>query len=84
MQVSQIGAKTKMDQIIVSNHGCNYSITSCFKGIKIEKINLFNVDKAVDHILIKSPLKDQEEVEEVEEVEEIRVLPRSVNSIIVC
>ena len=46
MKVSQIGEKTKTKELLVSCHGCDYSITSDFRGIRIDKIDLVDRDLA--------------------------------------
>ena len=54
MKVSQIGEKTKTKELLVSCHGCNYKITSDFKGLRVEKVNTITAGYEEIRILPRS------------------------------
>lgn len=50
MKIRDFNLDQKIKRIVLSCHGCDYTITSDFKGLRIEKIDL--VDKEYKEIRV--------------------------------
>lgn len=54
MKIRDISLDKKIKRVVLSCHGCDYNITSDFKGLRIEKIDLSDNECKAIRVLPRS------------------------------